>query len=182
MHMGKKKLVIQHFTLGSIVTIDFWFLLAGIPKWQQKAAAVREMYASCSTSADVGHQQRILQQLEERKRARAGGNERIRGLASSSAPSTTTAGVDPATFIIWNKLTVIADFDSVKRPKPNPSPSDSDSSSDSERKKEKKSKKIKVDDFRFVFLPLLIHRYFCCSEWKEEKTQKGNQSSFLQTI
>ncbi len=44
------------------------------------------MYASCSTDADVGHQQRILQQLEARKRAREmGASEPIRGLASSSA-------------------------------------------------------------------------------------------------
>ena len=57
----------------------------GIPKWQQKAAAVREMYASCSTDADVSHQQRIMQQLEAKKRARQGGGEdKIRGLASSS--------------------------------------------------------------------------------------------------
>jgi hypothetical protein len=68
-------------------------MLSGIPKWQQKAAAVREMYASCSTSADVGHQQRILQQLEDRKRARAAGsgNDRARGLASSSVSATSSA-------------------------------------------------------------------------------------------
>ena len=90
--MGKKKSVrpvligVQFFGFAEHV-------LSGIPKWQQKAAAVREMYASCSTSADVGHQQRILQQLEERKRARAAGNgqERIRGLASSS--SAVTSGI-----------------------------------------------------------------------------------------
>mmetsp|Transcript_30397 Transcript_30397/g.47618 ORF Transcript_30397/g.47618 Transcript_30397/m.47618 type:complete len:237 (+) Transcript_30397:136-846(+) len=44
---------------------------AGIPKWQQKAAALKDMYANASTTADSSHEQRILAQLEARKRARA---------------------------------------------------------------------------------------------------------------
>jgi hypothetical protein len=106
------------------------------------------MYASCSTSADVSHQQRILQQLEEKKRARAGGNDTIRGLASSSSATAawSTPGVHLLFFVLYQGvlLTVSTDTDSAKRARINSSPSDSDSSSDNERKKEKKSKKSKV--------------------------------------
>jgi len=55
---------------GKIVN-DFGQEEAGVPRWQQKAQAKKDMYASCATTADVSHEQRILKQLEAKKAAKA---------------------------------------------------------------------------------------------------------------
>jgi hypothetical protein len=56
----------------------------GVPRWQQKAAEKRQMYASNRSSADMSHEQRILQQMQERKRKRALSPESLRKEVSNA--------------------------------------------------------------------------------------------------
>eukprot|EP00286_Rhodomonas_abbreviata_P010769 CAMPEP_0181316710 /NCGR_PEP_ID=MMETSP1101-20121128/16043_1 /TAXON_ID=46948 /ORGANISM="Rhodomonas abbreviata, Strain Caron Lab Isolate" /LENGTH=133 /DNA_ID=CAMNT_0023423981 /DNA_START=14 /DNA_END=412 /DNA_ORIENTATION=+ len=68
----------------------------GVPKWQQKQAALRDMYASNSSSADVSHEQRIMQQLAAKKAAKQQNPEQQRMQASAAAHSLEVEGGERA--------------------------------------------------------------------------------------